>query len=58
MINKEEILNKFLSSILQKRWAERYHLLIKSKKGQKKFLMDLYHTFNDRINNSKIANEK
>ena len=49
----EEALTHFLSSALQKRWRDRYLDLVQSKPGRKKFLNDLPHAFEDRLDLAK-----
>lgn len=53
----EEALIHFLSHTLQKRWRERYLYLVQSKRGKRKFLSDLPHAFEDRLDLAKSVED-
>ncbi len=56
-MSAEEALNHFLSGALQKQYKDRYRSLIQTKKGKQKFLSNLWHQFEDKINESKTVKE-
>lgn len=51
----EETLRIFLSKALKERWRERYLSLIKTEKGQGKFLTTLSHDFEDKLETRKLT---
>ena len=56
-MNQETVLSTFIKSALNKRWIDRYLSLVNSKKGKSKFLKDLYHVFDDKIDPSKVVKD-
>ena len=54
-MNQETALKSFLTSVIIKRWKDRYLSLISTQKGKNKFLKDLYHSFEEKIEPTKIV---
>ena len=51
----EEALVHFLSGALQKRWRARYVSLVQTQRGKSKFLADLWHVFEHRLDFAKAV---
>jgi hypothetical protein len=54
-MNAEDAIHAFFSRVLIKERRGRYLALIGTKKGRRKFLADLYHGVEDRIDRSRVV---
>ena len=49
----EEALARFIKKVMLKRWRDRYLQMVRKKRGQQRFLDDLWHEMEDRLDPEK-----